>query len=47
MFIDKRNGNLVSIIKESSSSNVLVKNIKTNKKYIIDKENLKEIKAGE
>jgi len=48
MFIDKRNKNKVVIIKESPNKKAaIVRDLRTNKRYLVDKENLKEIKTGE
>lgn len=44
MFLDKRNKNKVIIVRESSSNTVIVKDLKTGKRYLVDKENLIEIK---
>ena len=44
MFLDKRNKNKVVIIKESPQGNVIVKDLKTGKKYLVEKKNLVEIK---
>ena len=44
MFVDKRNKNKVIIIKESpNKKSVIVKDLKTGKKYLTEKDNLKEI----
>lgn len=44
MFLDRRNKNKVIIIKESpNKKSVIVKNLKNNKKYLVEKDNLKEI----
>ena len=43
MYMDKRNRNKVSIIKETKSM-YLVKDIKTNKRYLLSKSDIKEIK---
>ena len=44
MYLDKRNNNKVIIVKESSGSTVIVKDLKTSKRYLVDKSYLKEIK---
>lgn len=44
MYLDKRNNNKVIIVKEGSSSTVLVKNLKDGKRYLVDKKDLQEIK---
>ena len=44
MFLDKRNKNKVVIVKESpDKKSVIIKDLKTNKKYLVKKDNLKEI----
>ena len=44
MFLDRRDKNKVIIIKESpNKKSVIVKNLKNNKKYLVEKDNLKEI----
>ena len=44
MFLDKRNKNKVVIVKESpNKKSVIVRDLKTNKKYLVEKDNLKEI----
>lgn len=45
MYIDKRNSNKVIIVKSFKDGVVMVKDIKTNKRYIVDKCHLKEIKV--
>lgn len=44
MFLDKRNKNKVIIIRESPQDTVIVKDLKTGKKYLVEKKNLVEIK---
>lgn len=44
MYLDKRNNNKVTIIKEVNSSTVIVKNLSNGNKYLVDKKELKEIK---
>ena len=47
MFLDKRNKNKVVIIKESpNKKSVIVRDLKTNKRYLVGKENLVELKVG-
>ena len=44
MFLDKRNKNKVVIVKESPDKrSVIVRDLKTNKKYLVEKDNLREI----
>ena len=44
MFLDKRNKNKVVIVKESPNNKaVIVRDLKTGKRYLVDKDNLKEI----
>ena len=44
MFLDKRNQNKVVIVKESpNNKTVIVRDLKTGKRYLVEKENLKEI----
>ena len=44
MFLDKRNKNKVVIVKESpNGKSVIVRDLKTNKRYLTEKNNLKEI----
>ena len=45
MFLDKRNKNKVIIIRESPQDTVIVKDLKTGKKYLVEKNNLVEIKV--
>ena len=45
MFLDKRNKNKVIIIRESPQDTVIVKDLKTGKKYLVEKKNLTEIKV--
>lgn len=44
MYIDKRNNNKVIIEKEINSTVVIVKDLKTEKRYIVEKKYLQEIK---
>lgn len=44
MYLDKRNKNKVIIEKESKSNAVIVKDLKTGKRYLLDKTNLVELK---
>ncbi len=44
MFLDKRNQNKVVIVKESPDKKyVIVRDLKTGKRYLVEKESLKEI----
>lgn len=43
MYLDTRNNNKVTIIRDSNKS-VIVKNLKDGKKYLLDKSYLKKIK---
>ena len=44
MFLDRRNKNKVVIVKESpNKKSVIVKDLKTGKRYLTEKDNLKEI----
>ncbi len=44
MFLDRRNKNKVIIVKESpNKKSVIVKDLKTGKRYLTEKDNLKEI----
>lgn len=44
MFLDKRNKNKVVIVKESpNNKDIIVRDLKTGKRYLVEKENLKEI----
>lgn len=44
MFLDKRNKNKVVIVKESpDGKSVIVRDLKSGKRYLVGKENLKEI----
>ena len=43
MFLDRRNKNKVVIVKESPQGNVIVKDLKTGKKYLVEKKNLIEL----
>jgi hypothetical protein len=43
MYLDTRNNNKVTIIRDSNKA-VIVKNLKDGKKYLLDKSYLKEIK---
>lgn len=44
MFLDKRNKNKVIIVKESpDGKSVIVRELKSGKRYLVGKENLKEI----
>lgn len=44
MYLDKRNNNKVTIIKDISKSIVMVKIISSNKRYLVEKNYLQEIK---
>lgn len=44
MYIDKRNNNKVIIEKEINSNVVIVKDLRTEKRYIVEKKYLQEIK---
>ena len=43
MYLDKRNNNKVIIVKDRDTF-VIVKNLKTNNRYLVNKNCLKEIK---
>lgn len=43
MFLDRRNKNKVVIVRESPQDTVIVKDLKTGKKYLVEKKNLIEI----
>ena len=44
MFLDKRNKNKVIIVKESpNKKSVIVRDLKSGKRYLVEKENLIEI----
>ena len=45
MFLDRRNKNKVIIVRESPQGTVIVKDLKTEKKYLVEKKNLVEIKV--
>lgn len=45
MYLDVRNNNKVTIVKELSKSTVLVKAVSNSKRYIVEKSYLKEIKV--
>ena len=43
MFLDRRNKNKVIIVRESPQDTAIVKDLKTGKKYLVEKKNLIEI----
>ena len=43
MFLDRRNKNKVIIVRESPQDTVIVKDLKTGKKYLVEKKNLIEL----
>ncbi len=43
MYLDIKNNRKVAIVRESPSKTVIVKDLKTGRRYLADKVNLKEI----